>query len=215
MRSTKLSPRKSLLFKKPLWIKKPLLALVLKKHGVKFLMKKNAIEVYEGCGVLQGEGRVLVQGEKETTLAADNILLALGAHPRSLPGVVPDGEKVITSREALVLQHRPASIVIVGGGAIGMEFAYLLSAFGTEVTVVELLDQILPHEDSEVAAELSKIYKKRGVRLLTSTAVEAVDPEIDREVSEEAAEERRYQYQLVELIDREATHGGSETEEKE
>ena len=144
-------------------------------RGVKFLMKKNAIEVFEGHGVLQGDGRVYVQGEKEATLAADNILLALGAHPRSVPGVVPDGGKVITSREALVLQHRPASVVIVGGGAIGMEFAYLLSAFGTDVTVVELLDQILPHEDTEVAAELSKIYKKRGVRLLTSTAVELVD----------------------------------------
>ncbi len=144
-------------------------------RGVKFLLKKNAVEVFEGHAVLQGEGRVRVEGGNETTLNAGNILLALGARPRMLPGVTADGEKVITSREALLLQQRPASVVIVGGGAIGMEFAYLLSAFGTEVTVVELLDQLLPHEDHELAEELSMIYKKRSVRILTSTAVQAVD----------------------------------------
>ncbi len=144
-------------------------------RGVKFLLKKNAIQVFEGQGILVADGRVKVDGGNEATLAADNIILALGAHPRSVTGVTPDREKVITSREALALQQRPASIVIVGGGAIGMEFAYLLSAFGTRVTVVEMLDQILPHEDHELAAELSKIFKKRGVRILTATAVESVD----------------------------------------
>ncbi|MBW7995182.1 MAG: dihydrolipoyl dehydrogenase [Candidatus Glassbacteria bacterium] len=144
-------------------------------RGVKFLMKKNGIEVFEGNGVLRGGGLVLVEGEDRSLLEAENILLALGARARQIPGVQPDGDKIITSREALVLQQRPDSIVIVGGGAIGIEFAYLLSVFGTVVTVVELLDQILPHEDRELAEELEKLYKKRGIRIITGARVEAVE----------------------------------------
>ncbi|MFC1544706.1 dihydrolipoyl dehydrogenase [Gemmatimonadota bacterium] len=143
-------------------------------RGVKFLMKKNGIEVFEGNGVLAGGGTVRVAGEQSFSLSAKNILLALGARPREIPGITADGERIITSRHALALQQRPESVVIVGGGAIGMEFAYLLSAFGARVTVVEMLEQILPHEDSEIAAELCKIYTKRGMRILTSTSVESV-----------------------------------------
>ena len=144
-------------------------------RGVKFLMKKNGIEVFEGRGVLAGAGRVSVEGENSQTLSARNVILATGARPRRLPGIVPDGEKVITSKEALLLQHQPRSIVIVGGGAIGMEFAYFFSTFGTRVTVVELLERVLPVEDEEISAELEKLYRKRGLNILTGAAVEKVE----------------------------------------
>ena len=143
-------------------------------RGVKYLMKKNGITVLEGRGVLDGEGRLRVEGENEQTVRAKNIILATGARPRSLPGIEIDAKVVITSREALVLQHIPKSIIIIGAGAIGMEFAYLFNAFGAEVTVVELLERVLPLEDAEVSEELQKIYEKKGMRLFTSAQAESI-----------------------------------------
>jgi len=145
-------------------------------RGVRYLMKKNGIAVFEGRGRLAGGERVEVEGEETVTLAARNVILATGARPRQLAGIRPDGENVITSKEALVLQHQPRSIVIVGGGAIGMEFAYFFSTFGTQVTVVELLERVLPTEDEEVSAELQKIYEKRGLSFLTGAYVEKIEP---------------------------------------
>ena len=143
-------------------------------RGVKYLMKKNGIAVIEGKGVLTGRGGIRVEGEKEQTLKAKNIILATGAAALSLPGVEIDGNVVLTSREALALQHIPESIVIVGGGAIGMEFAYLFSTFGARVSVIELLERVLPQEDAEVSEELQRIYRKKGMQLLTGTRVENI-----------------------------------------
>ncbi len=143
-------------------------------RGVKYLMKKNEIAVLKGRGVPLDKGRIRVEGENEQIVRAKNIVLATGACARSLPRIEIDGNVVITSREALILQHIPESIVIVGGGSIGMEFAYLFSAFGTKVTVVELLERVLPQEDAEVSEELQKIYRKKGVRLLTGAKVESI-----------------------------------------
>ncbi len=143
-------------------------------RGVSFLMKKNDIAVFQGRGVLAGGGAVRVEGNRETILEAKNIILATGGRARQLPGMAPDGERIVTSREALVLKQRPESIVIVGAGAIGMEFAYLFNAFGAQVTVVELLPQILPLEDEEITAELAKLYRRKGMKLLTGSRVEEV-----------------------------------------
>lgn len=143
-------------------------------RGVEYLMKKNEIAVLKGRGVLLGEGRIRVERENEQIVRAKNTVLATGACARSLPAIEIDGNVVITSREALVLQHIPESIVIVGGGATGMEFAYLFSTFGTKVTVVELLERVLPQEDAEVSEELQKIYRKKGMRLLTGAKVDSI-----------------------------------------
>jgi dihydrolipoamide dehydrogenase len=142
------------------------------RRGVQYLMKKNGITVFEGQGGLLGHGQVGIKSENgEQTISAANIILAVGGHPRSLPGLEADRGSVITSREALVLDKLPRSILIVGAGAIGIEFAYLLNAFGVSVTVVELLDRILPLEDEEVSEELRKIFTKRGIRFLTGAKV--------------------------------------------
>jgi len=143
-------------------------------RGVNYLMKKNGITVIQGRGSLAGEGRIKVEGREEHLLRAKNIILATGARAKALPGITPDGEKIVTSREALVLQHNPRSIVIVGGGAIGLEFAYLFHTFGSEVTVVELLERILPNEDAEVSEELRRLYQKKGMHILTGSKVAGI-----------------------------------------
>ena len=143
-------------------------------RGVNYLMKKNGITVIQGRGSLAGEGRIKVEGREEHLLRAKNIILATGARAKALPGITPDGEKIVTSREALILQHNPRSIVIVGGGAIGLEFAYLFHTFGSEVTVVELLERILPNEDAEVSEELRRLYQKKGMHILTGSKVAGI-----------------------------------------
>ena len=117
-----------------------------------------------------------MKGEKgEEQLEAANVILAVGGHPRPIPDVKIDRERVITSREALVLKNVPREIVIVGGGAIGVEFAYLLHSFGSKVTLVEMLDRILPLEDEDISAELRKIFEKRGIEILTASKVTGVE----------------------------------------
>ena len=112
--------------------------------------------------------------DKGKVLSAENILIATGCKPRRLPDLEVDGERVMTSRQALEMKKQPKSIVIVGAGAIGAEFAYFLNAFGTKVTLVEMLDQVLPVEDEEAAAVVAKSFKKDGIDLRTSTAVENI-----------------------------------------
>lgn len=148
------------------------------RRGVQYLMKKNGVALFEGQGVLLGQGQVGVRSENsERTISATDIILAVGGHARSLPGLEVDRGSVITSREALALDSLPRSILIVGAGAIGIEFAHLLNAFGVNVTVVELLDRILPLEDEEVSEELRKIFAKRGIRFLTGAKVTGVSRE--------------------------------------
>ncbi len=146
------------------------------RRGVNYLMKKNGITVFEGQGNLLGGGKLGVQSASgELELAAKDIILAVGGHPRCVPGLEIDRTSVITSREALALPELPRSILIVGAGAIGIEFAYLLNSFGVAVTVVELLERILPLEDEEVSEELRKIFAKRGIKFLTGAKVPGLD----------------------------------------
>lgn len=145
--------------------------------GVKFLMKKNKIDVIEGSGHLAGAGRVSVEAKdgKKSEIGAKNIILATGARARTIPGLEPDGKRVWTYREAMVPKEMPKSLIVVGSGAIGIEFASFYRAFGCVVTVVEVLDRILPVEDEEISKEATKAFKKRGIRILTAAKIEKID----------------------------------------
>lgn len=142
--------------------------------GVAFLMKKNKITTVMGTARLAGKGTVEVKlndGGKETIKAA-NILIATGARARQIPGMEADGQRVLTYREAMVIDKMPASIAIVGAGAIGVEFAYFFRSMGAEVTVIEMLPHLVPVEDEEISAELEKAFKKQGIKIHTGTRVE-------------------------------------------
>ncbi len=146
--------------------------------GVQFLMKKNKITVINGHGEVGRGKKVIVTDDKgaKTEHQAKNIILATGAKARALPGMEIDGEKVIGYRQAMSLKKQPKKMVVIGAGAIGVEFAYFYNTIGTEVTVVEFLEQgLLPREDKDVSKELTKIYKKAGMTILGNTAVESVD----------------------------------------
>lgn len=144
--------------------------------GVQFLMKKNKIDVVMGYGKVKPGKKVEVQTEEGTkTLEANHIIIATGGRSRVLKGLEQDGKKVIGYREALTLKEQPKKMVIVGSGAIGVEFAYFYNAIGTEVTIVEYLDNIVPREDADISKELSKILKKKGINIITKAAVEFVD----------------------------------------
>ena len=145
--------------------------------GVKGLLKKNKVSVFDGHGHLAGPGRVVVEGTDgaATELSAPNIVLATGARARSLPGLEPDGRLVWTYKEAMVPETMPGSLLVVGSGAIGMEFASFYRDFGAEVTVVEMLPQILPAEDEEIAALARKQFERQGMKIHTGATVGAID----------------------------------------
>ena len=144
--------------------------------GVGFLMKKNAIPIIEGHGEIANPQEVLVRAAdgSSQSLATRQIILATGAHPTVVPGMEPDGEKILDYEDAIMLQKLPASIVVIGGGAVGVEFATVWSAYGVDVHIVEMLPHILPAEDDEAAAELTKAFTKRGVKVHAGTKVQAV-----------------------------------------
>ena len=145
--------------------------------GVAFLLKKYKSDVIDGYAKLTAPGTLevsLPDGTKKT-ITADNIILATGARARQLPFAKCDGEKILTSREAMVLKKVPKSLLVIGAGAIGMEFAYLYHSFGAEVTVVEMQDRLLPIEDHEVSKELARIYKKKKMNLHLSASVEKLE----------------------------------------
>ncbi len=127
--------------------------------GVEFLLKKNKVAVIPGRGRLAGNNTITVDPGGDT-IDAGNIIIATGAHARSLPGVEIDGETVITSREALILREPPESVIIVGGGPVGIEFAYFYRAYGSDVTIIELLDRLLPLEDETISSQLERAFKK-------------------------------------------------------
>lgn len=144
--------------------------------GIQFLMKKNKITVLEGYGKLAGKGKVEVEnGGKKEINEADHIILATGARSRQLPNIKIDGKKIIGYREAMTLDKQPKSMVVIGSGAIGIEFAYFYKTIGTDVTVVEFMPNILPVEDKDVSKGLEKIYKKQGMKIMTESSVESVD----------------------------------------
>jgi dihydrolipoamide dehydrogenase len=141
--------------------------------GVNFLMKKNAVDVFEASGSLKSATEVeLSSGE---TLSAKHIILATGARARSIPGVEIDGERVIHYHHALELTELPKSVVVIGAGAIGTEFAYVWRSYGVEVTMVEMLPTMLPLEDADVSAEIGKAFKRLGVKVHTKTKVDKVE----------------------------------------
>jgi dihydrolipoamide dehydrogenase len=145
--------------------------------GVQFLMKKNKIEILSGWGKIQPGKKVEVADKdgKKTVYVADHIIIATGARARELPTLKIDNEKVIGYRKAMTLEKQPKSMVVVGSGAIGVEFAYFYNSIGTKVTIVEFMDRIVPVEDEEVSKALEKIYKKSGITILTSSEVTKVD----------------------------------------
>ena len=164
--------------------------------GVAFLLKKNKIEHIEGnakivaarkgnspCKIEIADAKVqdtlthapTTVGKKRETITADNVLVATGSVARDLPFARFDGDKIIGAREAMTLPEQPKKLIVIGAGAIGMEFAYFYATYGTEVTVVEMLPRILPVEDEEVSKELEKIYKKFGMTLMTNTTTTKVE----------------------------------------
>ncbi|MGN6601982.1 MAG: dihydrolipoyl dehydrogenase [Ginsengibacter sp.] len=145
--------------------------------GVTFLMKKNKIDVVMGNGKLVSPTKLEVTSAdgKKQTLEAKNIIIATGARARELPALKFDGKKVIEYRKAMSLEKQPKSLIVVGSGAIGTEFAYFYNSIGTKVTIVEFLPRIVPLEDEEVSKELEKSFKKQGIDIMTSSEVTSVD----------------------------------------
>jgi dihydrolipoamide dehydrogenase len=145
--------------------------------GVQFLMKKNKIDVIDGFGKLQtGKKLEVTDSEgKVTEYSADHIIIATGARSRELPNLPQDGKKVIGYREAMTLPSQPKKMIVVGSGAIGVEFAHFYNAMGTEVTIVEFLPNLVPLEDIDVSKQFERSFKKSGVKVMTNSSVESVD----------------------------------------
>jgi dihydrolipoamide dehydrogenase len=145
--------------------------------GVQFLMKKNKIEVIMGYGKVLSRGKVEVKDAEGKTQVVDGkyIIIATGGRTRELPNLKQDGKKVIGYREAMVLPTQPKSMIIVGSGAIGVEFAYVYNSMGTKVTIVEFLPRIVPVEDEDISRELEKQYRKQGIEIMTNASVESLD----------------------------------------
>jgi dihydrolipoamide dehydrogenase len=150
--------------------------------GIQFLFKKNKIDVLEGDGKVLPGKKVEVKGEdgKATTYEAKNIIIATGARSRQLDNLKQDGKKIIGYRQAMVLEKQPGSMVVVGSGAIGAEFAYFYNAIGTKVTLVEFMPNIVPLEDEEVSKQLERSFKKAKMKVMTSSSVEKVDTSGDK-----------------------------------
>lgn len=145
--------------------------------GVQFLMKKNKIDIIDGFGKVKAGKKVDVTDTNGnvTEYAADHIIIATGARSRELPSLPQDGKKVIGYREAMSLPKQPKSMIVVGSGAIGVEFAHFYNSMGTDVTVVEFMPTIVPVEDKDVSKQMERSFKKAGIKVMTSSSVEAVD----------------------------------------
>jgi len=144
--------------------------------GIAYLLKKNKVEVIYGFGKVKPGNKVAVTVDgKSTDYSAKNIIIATGARSRQLPNLTQDGKKIIGYRDALVLAKAPKKMVIVGSGAIGVEFAYFYNAMGTDVTVVEFMPNIVPVEDIDISKQLQRSFKKSGIKIMTNSSVEKVD----------------------------------------
>ncbi len=145
--------------------------------GIGALMRKNQIEVIQGVGRLRSAGVVEVDSDKGGTQALEtrNVILATGGRARSIPGVTPDGDRVLTYREAIVQREVPSSVIIVGAGPIGMEFAHIWSSYGAKVTIVEMLPRVLPLEDEEVSSAIARAFRRRKTKILTATRLENLE----------------------------------------
>ena len=143
-------------------------------RGIGYLLRKNNVDHIQGRGRLLGNGRVQVSPEGPE-ISARSIIIATGARPRTLPALPVNGIDIITSREAITLEQLPSSVVIVGGGSIGVEFAYLYRTYGVEVTVVELLPRLVPNEDEDISRLLERSFSRRGINVMTGAGVTGVD----------------------------------------
>ena len=142
-------------------------------RGVRFLLRKNNVTHIEGAGRLAGPNRVAVE-PGGAVIEAKNIIIATGARPRALPALPVDGQRIISSRESIILTDLPKSMAIVGGGAIGVEFAYIYAMYGVDVTIVELLPRLVPNEDADISAQLERSFRGLGIKILTGAAVTSV-----------------------------------------
>jgi dihydrolipoamide dehydrogenase len=171
--------------------------------GIELLFRKNKIDWIKGSGRLAGKGRVdITEGSQQTLVATKEIIVATGSQPRSVPGIEIDRKRIITSDEAIGLREIPKSIVILGSGAVGVEFASIFRRFGSDVTIVELLPRLVPIEDDAVSAELEKSFKRQGIKVMTGTKVsnatvqdDAV--EVDAQTPDGTSIKVRGQYLLV------------------
>ncbi|MEK7819126.1 MAG: dihydrolipoyl dehydrogenase [Bacteroidota bacterium] len=143
--------------------------------GIEFLLKKNKVEYISGSAKIISKGVVEVtQSGKVENINAKNIIIATGARPRSVPGITIDRKQVITSSEAMILNEVPKRLIIIGAGAIGVEFAYFYNTYGSKITLIEMMPSIIPVEDKEVSKTLSRIFQKNGIEILTETKVESI-----------------------------------------
>jgi len=150
---------------------------IVTKHakGIEFLFKKNKVEWVQGWGKYDGPGRVLVEKDGKTSLIeASNVLLVSGSEAKSLPGIEPDHKTIVTNRSILELPAIPKTLIIIGAGAVGVEFASIFNSFGTEVTILEALPRVVPVEDEEISAELEKSFKKKNINIQTNCKVDGV-----------------------------------------
>jgi dihydrolipoamide dehydrogenase len=150
---------------------------IVTKHakGIEFLFKKNKVEWVQGWGKYEGSGKVSVEKDgKKSTIEASNILLVSGSEAKSLPGIEPDHKQILTNRSILELPDIPKTLIVVGAGAVGVEFASIYNSFGTQVTILEALPRVVPVEDEDISAELEKAFKKKGINIFTSCSVDGV-----------------------------------------
>jgi dihydrolipoamide dehydrogenase len=150
---------------------------IVKKHakGIEFLFKKNKVEWVQGWGRYEGPGRISVEKEgKKSEVEASNILMVSGSEARALPGIEPDHKTILTNRSILELPSIPKTLIVVGAGAVGVEFASIYNSFGTEVTILEALPRVVPVEDEEISTELDKAFRKKNIQIHTSSKVESV-----------------------------------------
>ncbi len=150
---------------------------IVAKHakGIEFLFKKNKVEWVQGWGKYDGPGKVSVEKDgKKSTIEASNILLVSGSEAKSLPGIEPDHKQILTNRSILELPDIPKTLIVVGAGAVGVEFASIYNSFGTQVTILEALPRVAPLEDEEISAELEKSFKKKDINIFTSCSVDGV-----------------------------------------
>jgi dihydrolipoamide dehydrogenase len=182
------------------------------QKGVSGLMRKNKVQVFTGLGSFVEPKKIRVESEDGETqeLEAENVLIAVGSGVRTLPGLEIDHEKVISSDDVVTMDHYPKSVIILGSGAVGTEFASMYNDFGTEVTIVEVLDRLLPAEDPEISAELEKQFENHGIRVMTGVmadteSLEKTDDGVKIKVSPVGEEE---QEEEEEEADEESTYGG-------
>ena len=150
---------------------------IVTKHskGIEFLFKKNKVEWVQGWGKYEGPGKVSVEKDgKKSTIEANNILMVSGSEAKGLPGIEPDHKTILTNRSILELPEIPKTLIVIGAGAVGVEFASIFNSFGSQVTILEALPRVVPVEDEEISAELDKTYRKKGISIQTGCLVDGV-----------------------------------------